>query len=88
MSVDSPKDLVPKFFGNTATSYDGIANWATLGKDKYWKNEIDIIFRFASHRRRKARLGGSFGYHAPPGRFLGRPRRVRRNQERARQVRV
>jgi len=40
MSVDSPKDLVPKFFDNTAASYDGIANWATLGKDKYWKNKI------------------------------------------------
>jgi len=37
---ESPKKLVPKFFDNTADSYDKIAVWCTFSKDKYWKNEI------------------------------------------------
>jgi demethylmenaquinone methyltransferase/2-methoxy-6-polyprenyl-1,4-benzoquinol methylase len=31
---------VPKFFSNTATTYDKIVTWATFGKDSYWKKEI------------------------------------------------
>lgn len=38
--VQSPKKLVPRFFGDTAKTYDAVANWATFGKDKYWKNKI------------------------------------------------
>jgi len=37
---ESPKNLVPKFFDNTASSYDKVVVWATFGKDKFWKNEI------------------------------------------------
>jgi len=37
---DNPKDLIPKFFNNTANSYDSIVNWTTFGKDSYWKNKI------------------------------------------------
>lgn len=40
MTAESPKNLVPKFFSNTATTYDKIAAWATFGKDCYWKKEI------------------------------------------------
>ena len=40
MIQDSPKQLVPKFFGNTSDTYDSVAKWATLGKDDYWKKEI------------------------------------------------
>ncbi len=40
MIQDSPKQLVPKFFGKTSTTYDKVARWATLGKDDYWKKEI------------------------------------------------
>jgi len=40
MIQDSPKELVPKFFGKTSTTYDKVARWATLGKDDYWKKEI------------------------------------------------
>lgn len=40
MAIERPKDLVPKFFGDTAGTYDRVATWATLGKDSYWKNEI------------------------------------------------
>ena len=36
----SPKNLVPHFFGDTAQTYDKVASWATFGKDKYWKKEI------------------------------------------------
>ena len=38
--TESPKKLVPKFFGKTAKSYDSVVTWATFGRDKYWKNEI------------------------------------------------
>ena len=38
--TESPKKLVPKFFGKTAKSYDRVVIWATFGRDKYWKNEI------------------------------------------------
>ena len=40
MANESPKNLVPKFFDNTASTYDKIAVWCTFRKDKYWKNEI------------------------------------------------
>lgn len=40
MTKESPKNLVPKFFDNTANTYDKIASWCTFGKDKLWKNEI------------------------------------------------
>jgi demethylmenaquinone methyltransferase/2-methoxy-6-polyprenyl-1,4-benzoquinol methylase len=40
LAAESPKNLVPKFFSNTATTYDKIAAWATFGKDRYWKKEI------------------------------------------------
>lgn len=38
--VQSPKDLVPKFFGKTAKSYEKIAFCMTFGKDNFWKKEI------------------------------------------------
>lgn len=38
--MDTPKSLVPKFFGETATTYDSVAMWATFGKDRLWKEEI------------------------------------------------
>ncbi|MDH3313587.1 MAG: class I SAM-dependent methyltransferase [Nitrosopumilus sp.] len=40
MIKDNSKDLIPKFFNNTANSYDSIVNWTTFGKDGYWKNKI------------------------------------------------
>jgi demethylmenaquinone methyltransferase/2-methoxy-6-polyprenyl-1,4-benzoquinol methylase len=40
MVSESAKDLVPKFFGKTAGTYDTVARWATLGKDEYWKKQI------------------------------------------------
>ncbi len=40
MTTESPKNLVPKFFSNTAGTYEKVAIWATFGKDIYWKNEI------------------------------------------------
>ncbi len=40
MSFESPKDLVPRFFDKTSSTYDKVVNWSTFGKDKYWKNEI------------------------------------------------
>ncbi len=40
MVSESAKDLVPKFFGKTADTYDTVARWATLGKDEYWKKQI------------------------------------------------
>ena len=33
MVSESAKDLVPKFFGKTAGTYETVARWATLGKD-------------------------------------------------------
>ena len=38
--TENPKNLVPKFFNDTALSYDKIVNRTTFGKDKYWKKEI------------------------------------------------
>ena len=38
--AQSPKNLVPHFFGDTANTYDKVARWATFGKDKYWKEKI------------------------------------------------
>lgn len=40
MVIQTPKDFVPHFFGQTAKTYDKIVFWTTLGKDNYWKNEI------------------------------------------------
>lgn len=40
MVPENPKNLVPRFFNETALSYDKIVNQTTFGKDKYWKNEI------------------------------------------------
>jgi len=40
LANETPKNLVPKFFDDTANTYDKIAVWCTLSKDKYWKNEI------------------------------------------------
>lgn len=38
--IESPKSLVPKFFENTATSYDDVVKFATFGRDSYWKKVI------------------------------------------------
>jgi demethylmenaquinone methyltransferase/2-methoxy-6-polyprenyl-1,4-benzoquinol methylase len=40
LKIESPKDLVPKFFDKTAQTYDIVVNLTTFGKDKYWKKEI------------------------------------------------
>ena len=40
LMTESPKKLVPKFFGKTSKSYDRVVTWATFGRDKYWKKEI------------------------------------------------
>lgn len=40
MLAESAKNLVPKFFNETATTYDGVVSYGTLGKDKYWKRKI------------------------------------------------
>jgi len=40
LTIDNPKNLVPKFFDNTSTSYDKVVVLATFGKDRYWKKEI------------------------------------------------
>ena len=40
MTYISPKDLIPRFFYDTAKTYDRVASWATFGKDNYWKNQI------------------------------------------------
>lgn len=37
---ESPKNLVPKFFDGTYSSYDKIVSFCTFGKDRYWKNKI------------------------------------------------
>ena len=50
MIKDNSKDLIPKFFNNTANSYDGIVNWTTFGKDGYWKNKKYAQSRQCSRR--------------------------------------
>jgi len=40
MLAESAKNLVPKFFDETGTTYDGVVTYGTLGKDKYWKKKI------------------------------------------------
>jgi len=40
MLVESAKNLVPKFFDETGTTYDGVVSYGTLGKDRYWKKKI------------------------------------------------
>lgn len=36
----NPKESVKKFFSETASSYDKVVNYTTLGRDKVWKKEI------------------------------------------------
>ena len=38
--AESAKNLVPKFFDQTGTTYDRVVSYGTLGKDRYWKREI------------------------------------------------
>ena len=40
MLAESAKNLVPKFFDETGTTYDGVVSYGTLGKDRYWKRKI------------------------------------------------
>lgn len=40
MLIESPKNLIPYFFDNTAKTYDRVVFLATFGKDHYWKKEI------------------------------------------------
>jgi len=40
MLAESAKNLVPKFFDKTGTTYDGVVSYGTLGKDRYWKKKI------------------------------------------------
>jgi demethylmenaquinone methyltransferase/2-methoxy-6-polyprenyl-1,4-benzoquinol methylase len=40
MLAESAKNLVPKFFDKTGTTYDGVVSYGTLGKDGYWKDKI------------------------------------------------
>lgn len=49
MVAQSPKDLVPMFFDNTAKTYDKISVWATFGKDRYWKKMIVSKIRHADN---------------------------------------
>ena len=34
------KELVPKFFNDSASNYDIIVSWTTFGKDRIWKKSI------------------------------------------------
>ena len=38
--AEPAKNLVPKFFDETGTTYDGVVSYGTLGKDRYWKIKI------------------------------------------------
>ena len=38
--AEPAKNLVPKFFDETGTTYDGVVSYGTLGKDRYWKSKI------------------------------------------------
>ncbi len=38
--MEPPKKLVPKFFDDTAATYDKVVSWATFGKDNHWKNTM------------------------------------------------
>ena len=38
--IETPRDLVPRFFEKTAQTYDIVVNLTTFGKDKYWKKEM------------------------------------------------
>ena len=40
MLAEPAKNLVPKFFDETGTTYDGVVSYGTLGKDKYWKRKM------------------------------------------------
>ena len=40
MLAESARNLVPKFFDETGTTYDGVVSYGTLGKDKYWKRKM------------------------------------------------
>ncbi|MGQ0605931.1 MAG: class I SAM-dependent methyltransferase [Candidatus Nitrosotenuis sp.] len=37
---DTPKSLLPKFFNDTAKTYDRIVKYTTFGKDSFWKSQI------------------------------------------------
>ena len=37
---DTPKNLVSKFFDETAKTYDSLVKWTTFNKDDYWKKII------------------------------------------------
>ena len=54
MLAESAKNLVPKFFDETGTTYDGVVSYGTLGKDKYWKRKI-LIMRTATEMKFPAR---------------------------------
>ena len=38
--AEPAKNLVPIFFDETGTTYDGVVSYGTLGKDRYWKKKI------------------------------------------------
>ena len=38
--AEPAKNLVPKFFDETGTTYDGVVSYGTLGKDRYWKKKL------------------------------------------------
>ncbi len=40
MDIESPKNLVPTFFNDTADTYEKVVVTTTFGKDRYWKKEI------------------------------------------------
>jgi len=40
MLAEPAKNLVPKFFDETGTTYDSVVSYGTLGKDKYWKKKM------------------------------------------------
>ena len=40
MLAEPAKNLVPKFFDETGTTYDDVVAYGTLGKDKYWKRKM------------------------------------------------
>lgn len=40
MPKQSPRELVPIFFEDTASSYDRIVHYATFGRDGFWKKQI------------------------------------------------
>lgn len=41
--TEDPKGLVPRFFAETAGSYDRVVSWCTFGKDRRWKRAINNL---------------------------------------------